>query len=212
MYAYQELKNELEQCDEFRFIFTAPAFVAEKTQKEKREFYIQRLNRKQNLYGIEFEIKLRNEMTQKAIAKECAEWIKGKCIFKSNITKENMPGFIHTSGKSYAPIMEFSTVDLGCERGNNAYSMIQKMDTPFSKEYLKVFEKLWNDSKKLQNVTDVVLENITNAYNENLPEFIYFMMLYNVFSEFLDDISEDVLPDEAIGFKSSKIWSMLYDF
>ncbi|OON85793.1 helicase [Oribacterium sp. C9] len=212
IYAYQELKKELEQCEEFRFIFTAPTFVAEKAQKEKREFYIPRMNREQNLYGTEFEIKLRNEMTQKAIAKECAEWIKRKGVFKSNVTQENMPGFIHTSGKSYAPIMEFSTVDLGCERGNNAYSMIQKMDAPFSQEYLKVFEELWNDNKKLQDVTDVVLENITTAYNENSPEFIYFMTLYHVFSEFLEDISEDVLPNEATGFKQSKIWNLLYDF
>lgn len=212
IYAYQELKKELEQCDEFRFIFTAPTFVTEKAKKEKREFYIPRMNREQNLYGTEFEIKLRNEMTQKAIAKECAEWIKRKGIFKSNVTQENMPGFIHTSGKSYAPITEFSTVDLGCERGNNAYSMIQKMDAPFSQEYLKVFEELWNDNKKLQDVTDVVLENITTAYNENSPEFIYFMTLYHVFSEFLEDVSEDVLPNEATGFKQSKIWNLLYDF
>ena len=107
IYAYQELKKELEQCDEFRFIFTAPTFVTEKAKKEKREFYIPRMNREQNLYGTEFEIKLRNEMTQKAIAKECAEWIKRKGVFKSNVTQENMPGFIHTSGKSYAPITEF---------------------------------------------------------------------------------------------------------
>lgn len=212
IYAYQELKKELEQCDEFRFIFTAPTFVTEKAKKEKREFYIPRMNREQNLYGTKFEIKLRNEMTQKAIAKECAEWIKRKGVFKSNVTHENMPGFIHTSGKSYAPITELSTVDLGCERGNNAYSMIQKMDAPFSQEYLKVFEELWNDNKKLQDVTDVVLENITTAYNENSPEFIYFMTLYHVFSEFLEDISEDVLPNEATGFKQSKIWNLLYDF
>ncbi|MBP3261207.1 MAG: DEAD/DEAH box helicase family protein [Pseudobutyrivibrio sp.] len=212
IYAYQELKKELEQCDEFRFIFTAPTFITEKAKKEKREFYIPRMNREQNLYGTEFEIKLRNEMTQKAIAKECAEWIKRKGVFKSNVTQENMMGFIHTSDKSYAPVMEFSTVDLGCERGNNAYSMIQKMDAPFSQEYLKLFEELWNDNDKLQDVTDVVLENITTAYNENSPEFIYFMTLYHVFSEFLEDISEDVLPNEATGFKQSKIWNMLYDF
>ena len=212
IYAYQELKKELEKCDGFRFIFTAPTFITEKAKKEKREFYIPRLNREQNLYGTEFEIKLRNEMTQKAIAKECAEWIKRKGTFKSNVTQENMPGFIHTSEKSYAPIMEFSTVELGCERGNNAYSMIQKMDAPFSMEYLKVFEELWNDNTKLQDVTDVVLENITTAYNENAPEFIYFMTLYHVFSEFLEDISEDVLPNEATGFKQSKIWDLLYDF
>ena len=64
----------------------------------------------------------------------------------------------------------------------------------------------------MQDVTDVVLENISTAYAENSPEFIYFMTLYHVFSEFLDDISEDELPNEATGFKQSKIWSLLYDF
>lgn len=212
IYAFQELRKELENCKEFRFIFTAPTFITEKAQKEKREFYIPRMKREHNLYGTEFEIKLRNEMTQKAIAKECAEWIKRKAKFQSNITKESMMGFIHVDDTSYAPITEFSTVDLGCERGNNAYSMIQKMDAPFSQEYLRLFEELWNDNKKLQDVTDVVLENITTAYNENSPEFIYYMTLYHVFSEFLEDISEDVLPNEATGFKQSKIWNLLYDF
>ena len=75
IYAYQALKNELEDCDEFRFIFTSPTFVAEKTQKECREFYIPRLNREKSLYGTEFEVRLRNELKQKAVAKECADWI-----------------------------------------------------------------------------------------------------------------------------------------
>lgn len=84
IYAFQELKKQLTSIDELRFIFTAPTFVTEKAKKEKREFYIPRLNRERNLYGTEFEIKLRNELTQKAIARECAEWIKKKAVFKSN--------------------------------------------------------------------------------------------------------------------------------
>ncbi|MBE5851151.1 MAG: ATP-dependent helicase [Lachnospiraceae bacterium] len=212
IYAYQELRKELEKCKEFRFIFTAPTFTTEKAQKEKREFYIPRMNREHNLYGTEFEIKLRNEMTQKAIAKECAEWIKRKAKFRSNTTKENMMGFIHVDDTSYAPITEFSTVDLGCERGNNAYSMIQRMDAPFSQEYLRLFEELWSDQDRLQDVTDVVLDNISTAYNENSPDFLYFVTLFNIFNEFLEDISEDVLPNEATGFKESKIWNMLYNF
>ncbi len=212
IYAFQELKKELEKCEEFRFIFTAPTFITEKTKKEKREYYIPRMNRERNLYGTEFEIKLRNEMTQKAIAKECSEWVKKKAKFRSNITKENMMGFIQVDDKSFAPITEFSTVDLGCERGNNAYSMIQRIDAPWSSEYLRIFDEFWNDKNKLQDVTDQVLDNITTAYNENSPDFIYFVTLYNIFNEFLEDISEDVLPNEATGFKQSQIWNMLYNF
>ncbi len=216
MYAYKELKKQLESVDECRFIFTSPTFVTEKAEKQKREFYIPRLNRESSLYGTEFELKLRNEMTQKAIAKECADWIKRKATFKSNTTGENMGGFVTVANKqqqvAYMPMNGFTTVDIGCERGNNSYNMVNRFEAPFSASYMQLFETLWNDHDKLQDVTNVVIENITTAYNENSPEFIYFMTLYHVFSEFLDDISEDELPNEATGFKQSKIWSLLYDF
>ena len=216
MYAYKELKKQLESVDECRFIFTSPTFVTEKTEKQKREFYIPRLNRESSLYGTEFELKLRNEMTQKAIAKECADWIRRKATFKSNTTGENMGGFVTVENIqqqiAYMPINGFTTVDIGCERGNNSYNMVNRFEAPFSDSYMQLFEILWKDHDKLQDVTDVVIENIITAYNENSPEFIYFMTLYHVFSEFLDDISEDELPNEATGFKESKIWNMLYDF
>lgn len=216
MYAYKELRKQLEQVDECRFIFTSPTFVTEKSEKQKREFYIPRLNRESSLYGTEFEIKLRNEMTQKAIAKECADWIRRKATFKSNTTNEIMGGFMTvtgpTSNVAYMPISGFTTVDIGCDRGNNSYNMTNRFEAPFSAQYIQLFESLWNDKEKLQDVTDVVIENISTAYNENSPEFIYYMTLYHVFSEFLDDISEDELPNEATGFKQSKIWNMLYDF
>lgn len=216
MYAYKELKEQMETIDELRFIFTSPTFVTEKVEKQKREFYIPRLNRENSLYGTEFEIKLRNELTQKAIAKECAEWIKQKVKFKSNISGENMGGFVNVENEEekivYNPINGFTTVDIGCERGNNSYNYVTKLEAPNSEKFIQLFNTLWNDKDKLQDVTDAVIEGISNVYNENSPEFIYFMTLYHVFSEFLDDISEDELPNEATGFKQSKIWNLLYDF
>lgn len=216
MYAYKELKEQMESIDELRFIFTSPTFVTEKVEKQKREFYIPKLNRENSLYGTEFEIKLRNELTQKAIAKECAEWIKQKAEFKSNISGENMNGFVNVENEEekivYNPINGFTTVDIGCERGNNSYNYVTKLEAPNSEKFIQLFNTLWNDKDKLQDVTDAVIEGISNVYNENSPEFIYFMTLYHVFSEFLDDISEDELPNEATGFKQSKIWNLLYDF
>ena len=90
--------------------------------------------------------------------------------------------------------------------------MVNAIEAPYSQQYMSLLEDLWNNKEKLQDVTDVVIDNITTAYNENFPEFIYFVTLYNIFNEFLDDISEDELPNEATGFKQSKIWNMLYDF
>lgn len=212
IYAFEELKSQLKDIDELRFIFTSPTFVTEKVDKKEREFYIPRLNRERNLYGSEFEIRLRNELSQKAIAKECAEWIRKKACFKSNRTNENMMGFINIDETNYMPVNGFTTVDLGCERGNNAYSFVQKSEAPYSQHFLKLFDQLWNDNSRMQVVTEEVLDNITVAYKENAPDFLYFVTLYNIFKEFLDDISEDVLPNEATGFKDSQIWNKLYNF
>lgn len=213
IYAYRELKKQLEGIDELRFIFTSPTFVTEKASKDQREFYIPRISRERSLYGTEFEVKLRNELKQKAIAKECADWIRRKAVFKSNVTQEQMMGFMTVDESTYMPINGFTTVDLGCERGNNAYYPVQKTESFENSNYfLRLFDELWNDKKKLQEVTDVVIENISAAYRENAPEYIYFVALYNIFKEFLDDVSEDELPNEATGFKDSKIWKMLYNF
>ena len=212
IYAFQELKEALKDIKELRFIFTSPTFTTEKTPKQQREFYIPRLNRERTVYGSEFEVKLRNELTQKAIARECAEWIREKACFKSNKTNEQMMGFINLDETSYSPINGFTTVDLGCEKGNNAYTMIQKAEAPFSKAYIDLFNQIWNDTSRLQVVTEEVIDNISNAYKENAPEFLYFVALYNIFNEFLEDISEDELPKEATGFKNSAIWNKLYNF
>ncbi len=212
IYAFQELKEQLSDISELRFIFTSPSFITEKADKQKREFYIPRLNRERDLYGSEFEIKLRNELSLKAVAKECAEWIRRKACFKSNRTNAGMPSFATIDDTTYMPLGGFTTVELGCERGNSLAIAINKMEAPFSQQYLQIFNQIWNDGDKLQVVTEEVLDNITNAYKENSPEFIYIVTLYNIFNEFLEDISEDVLPNEATGFKSSVIWNKLYNF
>jgi len=216
IYAYQELKAQLEACDELRFIFTSPTFVTEKTPKERREFYIPRLKREKSLYGTEFEVRLRNELKQKAVARECVEWMRRKVKFKSNTTREGMNHFLLVEGSddayTYFPMNTFTTVDLGCERGNNLTNIITRMENPASKEFLRTFNTLWNDSDKLSDVTEEVIEMISAVYQENSPELVYFMALYNIFSEFLEDITEDVLPNEATGFKDSVVWNKLFNF
>lgn len=216
IYAYQALKKQLEQIDELKFIFTSPTFLQEKAPKEKREFYIPRLSRERSLYGTEFELKLKNEMNQKAIAKECAEWIKKKVKFKSNITGGAINGFLCVTKPedviSYSPFNSFTTVDLGSERGNNIMNYVTRAVSPMADMYVAQFNQIWNDKNLMQDVTEQVIDGITAAYNENSPEFIYFMAIYNIFNEFLSDINEDILPNEATGFKESKIWNKLYDF
>ena len=215
IYAYQELKKELESCDEFRFLFTSPTFVAEKTKKASREFYISRLQRENSLYGTEFEVRLRNELKQKAVARECAEWMRRKAKFKSITSQENVNNFLLVDSDdtyTYLPMNSFTTVDLGCERGNNLTNMVTRFEAPSSLEFLRMFDGVWKDETRLSDVTEEVIDKITTVYQENSPELIYFMTLYNIFSEFLEDISEDVLPNEATGFKDSVVWNKLFNF
>ena len=73
IYAYEALKSELARIDGLEFIFTAPTFVptevTDKVSKERREFFIPKANRESSLYGSEFEIQLRNKLTQRAVAR-----------------------------------------------------------------------------------------------------------------------------------------------
>ena len=216
IYAYEALKEELESVDELRFIFTSPTFSKERTSKEKREFFIPKLNRERNLFGSDFEIKLRNKLSQRAIARECADWIRRKACFKTNVSNGALNGFLSVANDEgtyvYLPFNEFTTTELGCERGNNICPVSMRMPSPFADKYLADFNELWNNSESFKDVTETIIDNISTVYKENAPDFIYFVTLYNIFNEFLEDISEDVLPNEATGFKNSVIWNKLYNF
>lgn len=217
IYAYETLKKELEQIEELKFIFNSPTFIKDKIEKEKREFYIPKQNREKSIYGTEFEIKLKNELIQKAIARECSEWIGKNVVFKSNRTHGYLPSFINIENGeknvTYMPIQGFSTVDLGYERGDYIANFINKSDDyNFAKTYTELFEQVWNDDERMEDITSEVIDYISTVYKENSPEFIYFVTLYNIFNEFLEDINEELLPNEATGFKETEVWNRLYSF
>ena len=220
IYAYEALKNELEQIESIEFIFTAPTFmpneVADQIAKERREFHIPKQIREKSLCGSEFEILLKNKLTQRAIAKECADWIRRKATFRSNNTTAPMQQFacIDTisSETAYVPISGFTAVDLGYQQGDAVSNFINRFPQPATSTYLQLFNSIWNDESKLQNVTENLCAHIESVYQENSPEKIYFLMLFNIFNEFLEDLNEDVLPNDRTGYKDSIIWNKLFNF
>lgn len=216
MYAFQELREQLEGLESFRFIFTSQAFTKQRTPKEKREFYIPRMNRERSLFGTDLEIRLRNELTQKAIAQECADWIQRKAVFKSFEDDKDMGMTALTVEKaddvvSYMPFSDFTTSELGVERGHTSYGVVTRPETATSRMLLENFQQAWDDPA-LADVTEAVVDSIQTMYQENAPELIYYMALYRIFHEFLNDASEDVLPNDRVGFRESAIWGKLYDF
>jgi hypothetical protein len=221
MYAFEALKAELEKIDDLSFIFTSPTFTAsevtDKIRKERKEFHIPKIDRERSLYGSEFEIQLRNKLTQRAIAKECADWMRRKAKFKSNRTKAPMQPFavVQANGAdtAYMPLHGFTAVDLGYQQGNAVSNLVNKMDEPaFAATYLSLFDQIWNDPEKLEDVTAQICEHIASVYQENSPESIYFLMLYNIFNEFLDEIDEDVLPNDRTGYQDTLIWNKLFNY
>ena len=216
MYGYEELKKQLENIDELEFIFTNPTFIKEKKEtKEERKFEIDALQRQKSIVGSEFEIKLKNKLNGRAIAKECANWIKQKARFKSNVNNNPIQRFLNINDtKTYLNVDEFSSAGLGYQKDNTIFNPVTKIDDNYemTKYYLNNFKTLWNDSSLLNDVTSEVVEYISDLYKENSPEFIYYVILYNIFHEFLLDVSEDNLANERVGFKNSKIWNTLYDF
>ena len=216
IYAYEALKKELEKVESVQFLFTSELFTKEKAPKEKREFFIPRINHERKLYGDEFELKIRNELSQKAIAKEAADWIRNKVTFKSNISGQRSDTFMLIENientNVYKPFDEFTTAEFGVTKGDKLFYNISKFENEHTKQLLDGFNQVWHNSDYVDDVTDTVLENITAAYQENAPELIYYIALYNIFSEFLSDIDSDYIPNDRTGFKESKIWSLLYDF
>jgi SNF2 family DNA or RNA helicase len=222
IYAYEALKAELEQVESVEFIFTSPTFVqgqaTDKLPKERREFFIPKLERERSLYGTEFEIQLRNQLTQRAIARECADWIRRKACFRSNATKSSMQQMACIQPKDreadvYFPLQGFTAVDLGYQQGNALSNIVNKFSGPVMTDgYLRLFDQIWNDREKLEGVTAEVCDHISSIYSENSPERLYFVMLYNLFAEFLEDISEDVMPNDRTGYQESVVWQKLFNF
>src|SRR5690606_36023053 len=149
--------------------------------------------------------------------RECAQWIRQKARFRSNKTKAPMQPFVHVANReqatAYMPVNGFTAVDLGYQQGNAVSNFVNRMDEPaHAQMYLQLFDQIWDDPDKVEDVTAAICDHIESVYQENSPERIYFIMLYNIFRDFLEDVDEDVLPNELTGYRDTLVWNKLFNY
>lgn len=169
IFAFEALKKELERVDELEFIFTSPSFVAEdvtdKVRKERRQFFIPAGHAESAIAGSEFEIRLRNKLTQKAIARECADWVRSKVTFRSNATGSPMQPLAAVDDRAaYFPIQGFTTTDLGYEKGPAVSNVVTKFEgAAETQSFLALFDQIWNNPEQLDDVTQAVCDHIATV-------------------------------------------------
>lgn len=190
IYAFEALKKELGKIESLSFIFTAPTFVPEgatdRFKKERREFFIPKAQRERSLYGSEFEIQLRNKLTQRAIARECADWIRKKATFRSNKTK--------------APMQQFVCVEKGSEQIAYTTDIFTAAQT--GQDFSRATERL-NNHVYDYCVTDSNVERNFVDELDTSDEVVVYAKLPRGF--LIPTPVGDYNPDWAISFKQGSI-------
>lgn len=221
LFAYGELKEELSKIDEVRFLFSEPTFIKTMLDsKEPREFALARRNREKGIGGTGLELVLRNNLNQRALAKECAQWIREKGIFKS----AKHTGVVQSGGTYVVEnpqgedqafigsVANFTQEGLGYEHRQDTVTCISHFEGNSEAMAIKVlFDGLWNNPDMVEEVTEQVVAQVETLYRENSPEFIYFLTLYHLFRDFMED-NEDNGIRPGLNFEESTIWNKLYDF
>lgn len=218
IYAYEALKKELANIEEMRFIFTTPSYIKQKSDYQ-REFYIAHRGMENHLSGNDFELKLRNKLTQSAIAKECAEWLRQKVRIKSY--RETNPAQMRiayvedkdpTLDIAIQGTVDFSSDGLGLTPSARNDANTCMYGRSMTQGFLQLFEGIWNNPSIVEDVTEKVLSEMEVLYKENTAEVIYFITLYHIFEAYLGELTEDTIIKTKTGIKESLIWNKLYKF
>ena len=218
IYAYEALKKELSSIEEMRFIFTTPSYIKQKNDFQ-REFYIAPRDMGNHLSGNEFELKLRNKLTQSAIAKECADWLRRKVRIRSY--RETDPAQLRlayvANKDSEQDIAIHGTVDFTSDGLGLTPSVRNDSNTcmygrGMTQGFLQLFESIWTNPSAVEDVTEKVLSEMEVLYKENAPETIYFITLYRIFEAYLGELTEENIIKTKTGIKESLVWNKLYKF
>ncbi|WP_416141094.1 helicase-related protein [Lysinibacillus capsici] len=218
MNVFQELKKALAKGESFRFLYTEPTFYKQEIDENNQFKLVERKGQQIQLEGNQFEIPLRNQMVAKQIARELSEWIRDNAEFKTILGEVMYPKQIMIKNKTDEDVfiqseIEFTADGLGITPSNRQASYtVMKETMGVTKNMLSEFDRLWQDETKSKEITAEVLQQLDAFQKENAPEWLYFVTLYNIFSENLEGLSEDNIIKEGTNFKDTVIWNKLYPF
>lgn len=212
LYAFDELKEELSKIDNLKFIYSEPTFV-----KNDNKTIMKKIKENENkIFGIEEEIKNKCILNQSYIARELAKWIKSKVEIKSLVSSkiEGSVCHIENDGKevSITGANSISCASLGYINSSPMYLNIYTDNDDVNYKLKNAFNDLWNNEELVKDVKKEILNKIQYLYKDNTPEFLYFITLYNIFKDFLEENDEKEVIKSKTGFKDTEIWNKLYNF
>ncbi len=207
IYGYSELKNELDKIDTFRLLL--PQNSGQGKGRIEDEFEIP------GLTGSELDRRFRNTLNLTQISRECAEWLSRKAEVQtfSVPIPQNLFHVAKPDGKEIAIYgsSPFSTTGLGFTP-SDSYDMNTFTSDTEAKKLLKWFESIWNNLEEASDLKKKLLEQLECIYSDKSPQLIYFLILYNIFKDFLGEIEEENIIKTRTGIKDTHIWSKLYKF
>ena len=209
IYAYQRLKAALDEISSLRFLLGEPRFLHEISPDgaESKSFGI-----------VDEGLALENYLEQKAVARECSDWIRQKAeirsMMRSNFLHGKMYHIAKPNGTEEAVLgsSNFTVNGLGIGDNPNMELNIVLNDRRDVASLRSWFERVWNDDELSEDVKEKILKYLGMLYGDKSPEFIYYKTLFHIFQEYLSDQMRGGLLDEKTGFFETNIWGMLYDF
>jgi len=173
----------------------------------------------QSLIGTEAEVRFTNQLNQRRIARECAEWIRGEVEIKaSQETHQSNQNLIHlmpNGSSNHFAVHGSATLTptgLGEVRSNGFQMNTGISDTETTQQLLSWFDNIWSDESTTRDIKNELVEKLNFIAADQSANFVYFLTLYNLFKDFLEDISEENIIRSKTGFKDTIVWNKLYKF
>lgn len=221
LYAFNELKDVIKKSNKVKFLFNKPTFIKQikSDQGNVKEFKLEMANREKNVSEFNLEITMKNNLDQNSVASQCYlildEKMEVRSVTENNHFNSNAVLIDNESGDNYlinSLNFDFSMAGLGFANQDRIDFAFANTDKDFIDSYRGIFEGVWNDKNKVEDVKEELLNYISNLYKENSPELAYYITLYNLFNDKIVNEEEYESIKEATGITRTKIWSMLFNF